>query len=157
MKRIGVFLRKTNTLVLCQRSYVTLMDSFIQSSPALRTPALYGHLCINCYRTVCFVHGEMKKALIYSKFKPFNTDTFHGPLRVCINGFSLQCIWRPNLFLFFFSRCCVQASPNVFSGIFPRCKFKCYISLVFFFFAFCHVIKKRTRTISKKMYILSCL
>ena len=39
MKRIGVFLRKTNTLVLGQRSYVSLMDSLIQSSPVLRTPA----------------------------------------------------------------------------------------------------------------------
>ena len=39
MKRIGVFLRKTNTLVLGQRSYVSLMDSLIQSSPALWSPA----------------------------------------------------------------------------------------------------------------------
>ena len=154
MKRIGVFLRKTNTLVLCQRSYVTLMDSFIQSSPALRTPALYGHLRI--------VTGQF--ALSMEKWrKPLFTPNSSRLIRtlsmapsVCINGFSLQCIWRPNLFLFFFSRCCVQASRNVFSGIFPWCKFKCYISLVFFF-AFCHVIKKRTRTISKKMYILSCL
>ena len=57
------------------------------------------------------------------------------------------------LFIYFFSRRCVRASRNAFSGIFPWCKFKCYISLVFFFLAFCHVSKKRTRTICKKMYI----
>ena len=45
--------------------------------------------------------GKIKKSLIYFKFNPFNTDTFYAPLRVCINGFRLQCIWRPNLLILY--------------------------------------------------------
>ena len=152
MKRIGVFLRKTNTLVLGQRSYVSLMDSLIQSSSAFRTPHCYGqfvlsmgkikksliecfhsrgqHLCkfIGTKESVCIrkefnshrtglghQHGRrfivlghqyghrdvMWKHSIYFKFNPFNTNTFYAPLRVCINGFWLQCIWRPNLLILY--------------------------------------------------------
>ena len=147
MKRIGVFLRKTNTLVLGQRSYVSLMDSLIQSCPTLiRTPHYYGKFAL-------FI-GKIKKALIYSKFNPFNTDTFYGPLRVCINGFSLQCIWSPNLLIlylfFFFSRRCVRASRNAFSGIFPWCEFKCYIRLVFVFLLFTMLLKNGPEPYAKK-------
>ena len=54
------------------------------------------------------------------------------------------------LFIYFFSRRCVRASRNAFSGIFPWCKFKCYISLVFFFWLFAMLVKNGPEPYAKK-------
>ena len=87
MKRIGVFLRQTNTLVLGQRSYVSLMDSLIQSSPALWSSAQYGQFALSM--------GKIKKALIYSKFNPFKMDTFYAPSESVLTDFDCNVFGGP--------------------------------------------------------------
>ena len=49
----------------------------IKSNPALLTPHYYGQFDLSL--------GKQGPS-IFSKFNPLNTDTFHGPLSVRING-----------------------------------------------------------------------
>ena len=46
-------------------------------TPASRTPHYYGQFALSLGK---------ESPYIFSKFNPLNTDTFYGPLSVCING-----------------------------------------------------------------------